>query len=315
MLFWHGGNLNDYQHSIKHKGGRYEYGPGLYATTHYETAQKYSKGSRKLYLLDIAKGNELNNSTLSVELTNSFIQSNVIKTKRKEIVERLEKYNKNGQVPASNFVTILLNENALKPAKMNNLREFLVSNGIDYELVNSPFGWHETMIVLYNMNKITNIKQVLPKDKIKIYDLSTVSESENMQSIIACRTTKIARILHVSEQLKLTKHDKAITLYRGLEEKFNSSYDLSRTDAPNGYSTWTDNPKLAKQYAGKNGFVYKIELPASEMGESFIDTDGERSLFFKNEKSAGLSGISGNEYLIYHDHENYFSNLIKLTNY
>lgn len=121
---------------------------------------------------------------------------------------------------------------------------------------------------------------------------------------------RIARILIIAEELNET-----ITLYRGLEKKFDPSYDLSKTDAPHGYSTWTDNPKLAKQYAGENGFVYKIKLPESEMGESFIDADGERPLFFKNEKKAGLNGISGNEYLLYHDHENYSPNLIKLTNY
>ena len=41
-----------------------------------------------------------------------------------------------------------------------------------------------------------------------------------------------------------------IRLYRGQEKKFNPNYDNSRTDAPSGYSTWTDNKLLAKQYAG-----------------------------------------------------------------
>jgi len=130
---------------------------------------------------------------------------------------------------------------------------------------------------------------------------------------------RIARLLLISEELvqdyAKTHSGKTITLYRGLEEKFNPSYDLSKTDAPIGYSTWTDNPKLAKQYAGKNGFVYKVELPESEIGESFIDENGERPLFFKNEKGASLNGISGKEYLVYHDHDNYSTNLIKLTNY
>jgi len=202
MLFWHGGNLNDYQDSIKHKGGRHEYGPGLYATTHYETAQKYSKGSRKLYLIDIQKGNELNNSVLLIDSANDFIKSNAIKSKREEVLERLEKYNQNGKVPARNFLTILLNEEAIKSSKMNTLREFLVSGGIDYELVRNPFGWHETMIVLYNMSKISNVKQVTPKDKIQEYDLSKVSDSESIKSIIACKTNRIARILLVSKELE-----------------------------------------------------------------------------------------------------------------
>ena len=113
---------------------------------------------------------------------------------------------------------------------------------------------------------------------------------------------------------KIIIAEKTITLYRGLEKKFNPSYDTSSTDAPHGYSTWTDNSKLAKEYAGKHGFVYKIQLPISELGESFIDQDGERPLFFKNDKKAGLNNISGDEYLLYHDHENFHPSLIKPAN-
>lgn len=102
-----------------------------------------------------------------------------------------------------------------------------------------------------------------------------------------------------------------ITLYRGLEEPFDPRYDLSQSDAPYGYSTWTDNIELARQYAGIDGFVYQIKLPVSEMGDDIIDADGERVLFLKNEKPAGLHGISGDEYLVYHDHDLYSRDLIR----
>lgn len=104
-----------------------------------------------------------------------------------------------------------------------------------------------------------------------------------------------------------------ITLYRGLETKFNPNYDTNKTDAPPGYSTWTDNPDLARQYAGRHGFVYKLELPTSELGNEYIDVDGERVLFFANLKPAGLNGISGNEYLVYTHHEKYDPTSIKLV--
>jgi len=116
------------------------------------------------------------------------------------------------------------------------------------------------------------------------------------------------------EDNKIVKSHKTITLYRGLENKFNPSHDLTSTDAPRGYSTWTDNPKLAREYAGKNGFVYQIELLKSEEGETFIDDDGERPLFY-NSKKAGLNGVSGNEYLVYNDHDDYSHDLVKITNY
>ena len=105
-----------------------------------------------------------------------------------------------------------------------------------------------------------------------------------------------------------------IRLYRGIEKKFDPNHNLSTTDAPNGYSTWTDNIELAKQYAGKNGYVYQIDLPKNEMGEELIDNDGERSLFVNNKKPAGLNDISGDEYLVYTHHDLYNSNDIKLVN-
>lgn len=103
----------------------------------------------------------------------------------------------------------------------------------------------------------------------------------------------------------------SITLYRGLESAYDPDYDLSNTDAPNGYSTWSDSLELAKQYAGPNGYVYSITLPLSELGNEYITPDGERTLFFNNEKAAGLNGVSGNEYLVYNEHELFNPNMIQ----
>jgi hypothetical protein len=51
---------------------------------------------------------------------------------------------------------------------------------------------------------------------------------------------------------KKTPPKEKIFLYRGMNQKFDPKFDLSKTDAPNGYSTWTDDLKLAEQYAGSN---------------------------------------------------------------
>ena len=101
-------------------------------------------------------------------------------------------------------------------------------------------------------------------------------------------------------------------LYRGLEQDFNPNFDNFKTDAPAGYSTWTDNKDLARQYAGDKGNVYYVDLPESEMGIDMVDADGERPLFLNNEKPAALNNVSGDEYLLYMDHENYSPENIKL---
>jgi hypothetical protein len=91
----------------------------------------------------------------------------VIKSKRKEIIERLSKYNNDGKIKAYIFNNVILNEKGIKPSDTKYLREFLVNNGIDYEIVHNPFGWGEDMMVLYNMKKIVNVIVVKSTDEIK----------------------------------------------------------------------------------------------------------------------------------------------------
>lgn len=171
MNFWHGGNLDDYGDAIAQKNGRYEYGPGLYITTHYDTAKRYAKGSRKLYLVTVEKGVDINDAYLDEDKVRAFIKSYVIGSKRNLVLTRMEKYFENGQIKAHRFNVILLNNQAVKPSNTIHLRSFLVDNGIDYEIVINPFGWGEKMMVLYNMNKIVNVIKINPTDKITVYDL------------------------------------------------------------------------------------------------------------------------------------------------
>jgi hypothetical protein len=171
MQFWHGGDLDNYDDIIAQKNGRYEYGPGLYLTTHYDTAKKYAKGRRKFYLISVEKGNDINKSLLDIDSVKQFILKYVIKSKQKEILQRVEKYNKENTIKGYIFNNILLNEKALSPRNTSNLRHFLIDNGIDYEIVDNPFGWGEKMMVLYNMKKIKDVRKITPNDKIENYDL------------------------------------------------------------------------------------------------------------------------------------------------
>ncbi len=171
LNFWHGGNLDEYDDVIAQKNGRYEYGAGLYLTTHHETATKYAKGSRKLYLVTVEKGTDIKDATLKISDILIFVKSYVLGSKKLEILKRIEKYIKEGIVKSYIFNVIILNEKAIKSSNTRYLREFYIENGIDYEIVDNPFGWGEDMMVLYNMKKIKNIIQINPSDKILDYDL------------------------------------------------------------------------------------------------------------------------------------------------
>jgi len=191
MKFWHGGNLS--QDSLDNddfvqKGGRYEYGPGLYLTTHYDTAAKYAKGgSRKLYIVEVNPGTEL--GTISVPLEDALEAVNRFASAkhRSEISERIARRagdpkgssltgqgpesrsgGSSGVVKASVVLNMLVNiEGALRPNKTGELRKWLIDIGADYQTVSSPFGYGETMLVLYNMKKIKDVK---PATKADGYD-------------------------------------------------------------------------------------------------------------------------------------------------
>jgi len=163
MTFFHGGNLDDYDETVDHKKGRYEFGAGLYLTTQYGTAARYAKGSRKLYLVTVERGNDSETSYLNWDDVDRFLMSYCVKSKRNEIMIRLRKYVLDNKIEAYLLVNVLLNEDGIKPNNTPALRTFLVDSGVDYQMVSNAFGWGEKMLVLYNMKKIVKLQRVDPK--------------------------------------------------------------------------------------------------------------------------------------------------------
>lgn len=165
IKLWHGGNLDDIKADLSHKSGRYEYGAGLYLTSSYEVVKKYSKGSRKLYLVTVKEGNSVDNTKLNFDACKEFINTNTIKAKISIILERMGKYvDSNGEITARYFNNIILNEKAISSSKTNLLRQFLVDNNVDYEMVGNAFGFSDLLLVLYNNSKIVEVNRVHSKD-------------------------------------------------------------------------------------------------------------------------------------------------------
>ena len=102
-----------------------------------------------------------------------FVDTYVTRAKRDDVVSRIEKHARDSEIDADTFLNILIKENAVKSTYTDRLREFLVHSGIDYSIVDNAFGWHERMVVLFNMKNIVSKTRVLPKDKIETFDLPT----------------------------------------------------------------------------------------------------------------------------------------------
>lgn len=168
MKFWHGGNLDprSLENDFAQKGGRYEYGPGLYLTTHYDTAAKYAKGSRKIYVVEVNPGTDIKDVMISLEAALEAVKTFASTKTRLEISERVKNRSAASKVVNASVVlnNLINTEGALRPNKTGELRKWLIDIGADYQTVSSPFGWGETMLVLYDVNKIKNVRQAKKED-------------------------------------------------------------------------------------------------------------------------------------------------------
>lgn len=211
MYFFHGGNLDDVRDDIQQKIQRQEYGPGLYLITDYSQALKYSKGNRKLYLVTVEKGTDINDAEFDYqELSNDFLSK--LRGYKKSF--GLEKFIKNGSIKAYIINNHLINNRLLTPYNSALWKNFLLSKGIDYEIIDNAFGAHETMMVLYNTKKIKSVKRVMPNDKLPTFDLrdyNTLAEETtepNKVSINLESYEDVAELVPISELIKIREFDR-----------------------------------------------------------------------------------------------------------
>lgn len=172
--FWHGGNLDDYDEVISQKKGRQDYGPGLYLTTHHEVASRYAKGGRKLYIVTVENGMDLDDAELLFDNVEKFINKYVVSNRRWVFFDHLDEYvTDEGTVKASYVHNILLNNDFILNSRLKQLRIFYIENGIDYYILNNQFGWGENTMVLFNMKKIKNTIVFKPTDRLEEWNFKT----------------------------------------------------------------------------------------------------------------------------------------------
>ena len=94
-------------------------------------------------------------------------------------------------------------------------------------------------------------------------------------------------------------------LYRGMTAPINKKFPVGKNDTSTYYTSWTDNIKLARAYAGDGGYIYYADFPTSERGEEYLNDEGDRVLYFLSNKPAGIHGVSGDEYLVYTMHDEF----------
>lgn len=183
---WHGGR--DLEFNYKEFGNtrknRWEHGPGLYLTTHYDRARNYAKGGGKTYLVTVEEGNNIDNVLIDISLVNEFVANNIIKSKQKSILDDLyENMNRTNTTPsihANVLVNLIINLEAISNTKTKKLNQFLVENNVDYGIVNRYSGREENVMVIFNNKKIKSVKSisakdVLSEDYIKNFDFKPLA--------------------------------------------------------------------------------------------------------------------------------------------
>lgn len=175
LTLWHGGNLDAPPPSTG-RSGRIEFGPGLYLTTHYATAQKYAKGARKLYQVVIRKGTDLDAVRVSPADARDIITRVAPRKVQKDILTRLERFTPD--IPAAIVLNNLINSEAIRPAHHDTVRQWLLDHGIDYAIEDNAFGWRERMVVVFNPDVIVSKTRVMPGDDLDPFDLPTTFVGE-----------------------------------------------------------------------------------------------------------------------------------------
>ena len=163
MTLWHGGRNLQFNHMemIPVKKGRWEYGPGLYLTTHYETARKYARGGGNTYKVTVEKGKDISNITIPLNEAIDFVNRYVKKDYRRIIVKDLiNNVDRVGVLNLQVLVNLCVNDQCLTPKNTISLRKFLVDHGADYDIVSRYNGRDESIVVIYNPQKIKKIEIV-----------------------------------------------------------------------------------------------------------------------------------------------------------
>ena len=170
LTLWHGGR--NLEHSYKEFKSatkkRWEHGPGLYLTTHYDTASSYAKGGGKTYLVEFSEGNNIDNIIIDLPKVYEFVNSTVIGHKRKEVLDCIHdnsnRTSDGTKIKASYLLNIMINFDAIVATKTDKLNNFLVEHGADYSIVDRFKGRNETVFVIFNNKLINKVKVISAKD-------------------------------------------------------------------------------------------------------------------------------------------------------
>lgn len=201
LTLWHGGrNLESSYHEFApHKGGRWEHGPGLYLTNHYDIAARYAKGGNKLYKVTIVKGQDSDDVTIPFDDVSDFAKRLVKGKARKEFLEmcqtNMQRRGLSG-VPAKVVSTLALNLEAIQNSNTGELRRFLVDHGADYTFVQNYHGG-ASVYVIHNPKVIKRVEIIKGSDVKDDFELPAQFNEDGRERLDGWWITTQGKIIDV----------------------------------------------------------------------------------------------------------------------
>ena len=159
------GNSSDFREVKGNKSGSMEYGPGLYLTNYYETAQKYSKGGGKIQKITFSRGTDISTVVVEKAKVVKFITDTRM-TNKKLLLADIQRYGET--VKLEYVINLMINHDCLTPGVSATVRQFVIDCGADYALHKGYAGWNDQHIaVIFNPKVIKKVEIVSPKDTIE----------------------------------------------------------------------------------------------------------------------------------------------------
>jgi len=184
VRFYHGGSslFNTEPKIMDTKKGRYEYGPGIYLTTSYDTARKYAKGNKVVHLVEIKANKIVLPIDIKIELTDTIelISKKISmssKNREKMISDLKRSFEQRQYLTANTVISLLVNNEVLKGSAGPKVSEWLSHMGVTADFNQMS---NEEWLIVFNPAIISSSSIVPVKQVGSIefpYDLPLVSKN------------------------------------------------------------------------------------------------------------------------------------------
>lgn len=177
--YFHGGVLPDlwtlHNNPVKdrYKKGRCDAGYGLYLVDHWETAKRYQKGNRKLYVVGVEMGigKDIGDVYIYIDDCYRWVMNQFSLKSANELWDRFLRLSKDGRtIRAEYFDNIIVEYRGMNGSKARELIKFLVGSGVGYRKVFNRFGFGENMLVVYDVGLIRDIEILKWNDMVYSID-------------------------------------------------------------------------------------------------------------------------------------------------